>query len=137
MLGVGAGSPSNSTSPTQPTEQWSRGRQYVPLPSRPADASGVRLEVPFGTAPGYYRGSRKWTREGPPVLWLWIVLAVVAVGLLAAWRSDRKERRLGHSFRSVGQVSREAMRYREVYSDPKLPNSLPEARSGHQLDQER
>lgn len=77
------------------------------------------------------------------MLWLVITVAVIAAALLAAALYDRKERRLGHHFRSTGQVSRESLRYREVFehpsstADPKLPNSVAEARWGHQHDRDR
>jgi len=71
------------------------------------------------------------------MLWLWIVLGVVAVSLFFAWRSDRKERKLGHTFRGAGQMGRQALRNREMYeSNPKLADSLSEGRSGHEQDQE-
>jgi len=77
------------------------------------------------------------------MLWLVITGAVIAAALVAAALYDRRERRFGHRFRSVGQVSREALRYREVFehpnsgADPKLPNSVSEARWGHQYDRDR
>ena len=78
------------------------------------------------------------------MLWLAVVVVLIAGALIWAAIYDRRERRLGHSFRGTGRMSREALRYREVFTpspgsgaDAKLPNSVPEARAGHQYEQDQ